>query len=255
LPCPAKLVSYHGAFNFGHMHNTVIREHVRGDLLLLLNNDVFLDERSDLAEWAAWAAQPWVGTVGILLRYAHGQVQHSGIRARFGGEARLVRLGHSSAEQSFVYESREVFANTFAACLLKRSVFEAIGGLRQVDMANGFGDVAFNFDCLRRGWHNLYLGHLQGMHLESASRGAGASYEYWEERELEREYPEILERMLRSDFGYDTVPSHDHSIARAIGQALRIKFRQSTPWLDPLKPAVKKLLWNLQQRRHNRSEI
>jgi hypothetical protein len=74
------------------------------------------------------------------------------------------------------------------------------------------------------------------------------SYEYWEERLLEREYPEILEAMLRSDYGYDRVPGADISVPTVVGQALRLKFRESTTWLNPVKPAIKKLVWSWQQR-------
>lgn len=251
LPVPAKLVTHRGPFNFAHMHNTVIREHAKGDLLLLLNNDVFLEGEPMLEEWAAWAWQPDVGTVGIQLRFSHGPVQHSGIGVRFGGEARLVRVGHPAGDTAYVGESREVFANTFAACLMKRSVYDAIGGLRELDLANGFGDVAFNLECVRKGWHNLYLGHLQGVHLESASRGM--AYEYWEECAVEREYPELLQKMLRHDYGYDRVPGADYSIPHFLGQALKVKFREHSDWLNPLKPALKKVLWTWQQRGHNRA--
>ena len=79
----------------------------------------------------------------------------------------MARIGHTNDEDEFVFETHEVFANTFAACLFKRTTFDAIGGLRALDLPNGFGDVVFNFECLTRGWHNLYLGHLEGTHLDT----------------------------------------------------------------------------------------
>jgi len=236
----ARVIPFPGGFNFAQMHNRVVAEHARGDVLLLLNNDVFLDPQGRLDEWAAWALHAGVGTVGMLLRYAHGGVQHGGIRARFGGEARLVRVGHEQGEDALTTASREVFANTFAAAMVKRSTYEALGGLRAWDVANGFGDVAFNLECVQRGLCNLFLGGISGIHLESASRGLG--YEYWEELEIERRFPGLLQRMLRSDLGLDRVPEPDYSLRDFLGQYTRARLRRSAPWLDPLRTPVKKIL-------------
>jgi GT2 family glycosyltransferase len=243
LAVPNHIISFHfisfpGPFNFARMHNTVVEKHAKGDLLLMLNNDVFLSDTGNLDEWAAWAIQDGVGSVGALLRYPRGGVQHGGIKAWFGGEARLVRTGHEQGSYFFTARNREVFANTFAACMLKRSTFEALGGLRPFDLANGFGDVAFNFECLRRGWHHLFLGGIEGVHLESASRGLG--YEYWEETEIERRYPDILQKMLRFDLGCDRVPRPDYSLPDFLKQLARIKLREK--WFDSLRPSVKRLL-------------
>lgn len=252
FPGSASIVDYDGPFNFAEMHNRAVRENCRGDFLFLLNNDVFLDGDWSLDEMAAWARFDWVGTVGICLRYSHGAIQHGGIRARFGGGARLARVGHADDEDRLSSESHEVFANTFAVSLLKRKTFDAIGGLRGQDLANGFGDVAFNFECLRRGMKNLYMGHLEGTHLESASRGM--EYEYWEEFLIERQYPDILQKMLREDLGYNRTPGADYSVPAFLRQALVYQLRNNAPWLDPLKPPVKKLLRSLRLRGESKRE-
>jgi len=239
-PIPVRLVNYAGVFNFGRMHNWVVKEHCQSELLLLLNNDVVLDSTLDLEHWAAWAQQPEMATVGIQLRYPNGETQHSGIRAWFGGEARLARIGNSHADDRITRETREVYANTFAACMMRRETYLSLGGLRETDLVNGFGDVAFCLEAVRRGLHHLYLGSMGGLHFESTSRGP--QFEYWEEFGLEREYPELVQKMLREDLGLNRIPGADHDIPAFLASALKVQFRKNSQWLNPVKPTVKKWL-------------
>lgn len=239
LPIPTRCIDYSHPFNFGNMHNWVLENCAKGDLLFLLNNDVFLKGDRNLDEMIGWALQPQVGTVGILLRFPDGSIQHGGFRALFGGDARLVRIGHVAGSDPWALENREVFGNTFAAALIKISTVKAQSGFREIDLPNGFGDVAFNFTCVRQGLKNLYLGHIEAVHLESASRGS--SYEYWEEVGIEREFPEVLQKMLRQDFGLNRVPGADFPLKAVLRLALTHRIGESLPWLLPLKPVVKKL--------------
>jgi len=240
---PVSLLRYDGAFNFAAMHNLVVRNHCRGEFVFLLNNDVFLSGSHQLDDLVAWAGQRWVGTVGILLRYPEGGVQHAGLRALYGGEARLARVGNSQQEDIFSLGSREVFGNSFAACLLRKETYLKVGGLREVDYPNGFGDVIFNFECLRHGLKNLYLGYIEGVHMESASRGV--DYEYWEECGIEREYPDILQKMLRADLGFDRVPGGDFKLKSLVRQAIGQTVRERMAWLQPLEPHVRRLIKQL----------
>jgi O-antigen biosynthesis protein len=238
VPQSTKIIDYNQPFNFANMHNLAIREHAKGRLLLFLNNDVFWSGSHSLDELVSWVVQPWVGTVGICLRYPHGGLQHGGLCALYGGQARLVRIGNQQREDAFTSESHEVFGNTFAACMARREVYDRIGGLRELEFANGFGDVIFNFECLRLGLKNIYLGHIQAIHRESASRGI--DYEYWEEFGLEREFPDLLQKMLRFDLGYDRVPGGDFPFPTLFREALSRTFNERLPWLAPLKPTLKK---------------
>lgn len=242
---PIRLVHFPGPFNFGRMHNWAVREHARGQVLLLLNNDVRLT-RGSLEEWAAWAAQPNMATVGIRLLQPNSLPQHSGIRAWFGGEARLARIGNSHADDRIGRATREVFANTFAASLVPRAVFDALGGMRETECANGFGDVAFCLNAVRAGYRNLFLGSVEGVHAESSSRGR--PYEYWEEVAIEREFPELLQRLLREDLGLNRVPAGDGQPMALLAQALRVGFREHSRWLNPAKPTLKKWLNHLHTR-------
>lgn len=236
-PFEIKLVDYCEPFNFGHINNWAIRGFSKGDLLLLLNNDVFLSGENQIDLMASWTEMAWVGTVGIRLHFEHGMIQHSGLDARFGGNARFARVGNGGRKDTFAYVNHLVFGNTFACCMLKRSTFDSLGGFRELDLANGFGDVAFNFECLTQGLKNVYLGSLQGVHLESASRGL--SYEYWEECILERDYPALLQRMLREDLAIDRIPGPERDLFESVKGPVLDELRVRAPWLKDVKRFLK----------------
>jgi len=229
LRATTKVVDFPETFNFARMNNLAIREHCKGEFILVLNNDVFWRGEQSLDQLVAWAALPSIGTVGIRLIYPDGRLQHSGLGATFGGEARLARIANIQKEDRFTAETREVFINTFAACLFRRQVFDRVGGLRELEFANGFGDVVFNFECLKLGLKNINLGHILAEHMESASRGT--QYEYWEEVGVEREFPEIIAKMLRQDLGENRTPGQDVALGKTLKAAISQELTAKAPRL------------------------
>ncbi|MEZ4751909.1 MAG: hypothetical protein R3B54_15140 [Bdellovibrionota bacterium] len=235
---PIKLVDYPHRFNYAAMHNWAIEEHAEGDLIFLLNNDVFFDGKYALDDFARWLQFDWVGTVGCRLNFPDGNLQYGGMEASYGGFNRLVRIRHITDTENFTLQNKEVFAGTFAASAFTRKTFKAAGGMDPFDFYNNFGDVAFNFECLRQEKHNLYLGHLCAEHLESATQGV--RYNYWNECRLEEEYPEILQRMVRADLGYNRVPRLPLTVKGLLGSGLPATLAENLPWLTPLKKSLKR---------------
>ncbi len=231
---PARLVSHEGPFHFARMNNQAVRQYAKYPLIFLLNNDVYLKTSDAIFRAAAWAELPDVGTVGIRLCYPDGRVQHEGIRAAAGGPGRMVQVGHFPNVHRLSLETREVFANTFAACCFRREVFEKAGGLCELNWVNGFGDVAFQLGCLERGYRQIYLGGVKGTHQESGSRGL--AYEYWEEMTLELRYSEFLKRMVREDLAWHPVEGPGKMALGVVRQTASWFLRAAAPELAvPLK--------------------
>jgi hypothetical protein len=60
-----------------------------------------------------------------------------------------------------------------AACLLvRRTVFEAVGGLNERDLAVAFNDIDLCLAIRSAGWRIVYTPFAELLHLESATRGA-----------------------------------------------------------------------------------
>ena len=126
-----------------------------------------------LEELLGFGMRPDVGIVGARLYYPDDTIQHAGVVIGFGGIA-----GHCFVHQSRKdtgYFSRIICAQNYsavtAACMLvKRSVFEEVGGLT-TELAVAFNDVDFCLKVGRAGYRIVYNPYVEMYHYESKSRG------------------------------------------------------------------------------------
>ncbi len=176
--CRYAVVEHDGPFNYARINNAVV--HRFGDdsnLILFLNNDVELHSRDCFQTMAMQLlADDRCGAVGIRLMYPDSQeVQHGGMKVTHHliGSGYLV-IGHSTEAREFVFDERIAFGVTFACAMIRRSLFEELGGLEEVMMPNAFGDVDFCARAIEAGYRHYYFGSLVGTHGESKSRGRSA---------------------------------------------------------------------------------
>ena len=159
-------------FNFPALINEGVRK-ARGDLVLLLNNDIEVVSGDWLAEMAAQAMRPRVGAVGVKLLYPDDTVQHAGVVLGIGGVA-----GHShkylSNDRTGYFDRLRITANYAAvtgACLMvERTKFDDAGGFDEA-LPVAFNDVDFCIRLLKAGFYNLCLSHPVLYHHESKTRG------------------------------------------------------------------------------------
>lgn len=173
-----RIIEYDGAFNYGRLHNRIIREHGGAhDLLLFLNNDVELITSDGLQAMAMQLlADQDCGFVGIRLHYPGGSVQHGGVKVcdedtHAGGFA---RLEHARTREEYVGDERCVLGVTFACAMTRRAVFEALGGFEEVLIPNSYGDVDLCLRAVRAGLRNVCFGTIEGIHHESRTRSHAA---------------------------------------------------------------------------------
>ena len=165
LPCPIP-------FNYAKLNNIAARQ-ARGEILVLLNNDIDVLAPSWLRELVSHAVRPDVGAVGARLLYADGRVQHAGIvlgpalsvthQLRFAD-----RLDPGPYVELAV--TRTVSAVTGACLAIRRAVFFELGGLNEA-MRVTYNDVDL---CLRVGDHGyrvIWTAFAELLHLECATRG------------------------------------------------------------------------------------
>ena len=67
-----------GAFNWSTLNNLACLQ-AKGDVLVLLNNDISVEHDDWLTVLVSHAIQPGVGAVGAKLLYPDGRVQHAGL--------------------------------------------------------------------------------------------------------------------------------------------------------------------------------
>ncbi|ONG50133.1 hypothetical protein BKE38_19310 [Pseudoroseomonas deserti] len=163
-----------GAFNYSALNNAAARI-ACGDLLLLLNNDIDVLHPGWLAEMVRHATRPEIGAVGARLLYADGRVQHAGVSLGAGGVAghrHAFARGDDTGYWGSLALTRSHAAVTGACLLLRRSVFEDVGGLDETRLPIAFNDVDLCLRIRETGLRVVCTPFAELLHLESASRGS-----------------------------------------------------------------------------------
>ena len=129
------------------------------------------------------AIQPGVGAVGARLWYPNDTLQHGGVIVGLGGVA-----GHShkhlrKGAPGFFYRAQliQTMSVVTAACLvIKKSIYQEVGGLDEVNLKVAFNDVDFCLRVREAGYRNVWTPYAELYHYESATRG----YEDTPEKQL-----------------------------------------------------------------------
>lgn len=184
-----KVVTWEGEFNYSVINNFGVR-HARGDYLLLLNNDVEIINGDWLTEMLSHCQRKEVGIVGAKLYYPDNTIQHAGIIIGIGGVAGSVFVGLPRAFSGYLHKASiqlDLSAVTAACMLVKRSVFEQVGGLEE-KLKVAFNDVDFCLRVREKGYLVVYDPYAELYHYESKTRGAEDTKEKIRRFQTEIEY-------------------------------------------------------------------
>lgn len=184
-----KIVTWEGEFNYSAINNFGVR-HARGDYLLLLNNDVEIINGDWLTEMLSHCQRKEVGIVGAKLYYPDNTIQHAGIIIGIGGVAGSVFVGLPRAFSGYLHKASiqlDLSAVTAACMLVKRSVFEQVGGLEE-KLKVAFNDVDFCLRVREKGYLVVYDPYAEMYHYESKTRGAEDTKEKIRRFQTEIEY-------------------------------------------------------------------
>lgn len=145
-----------------------------GEYLLFLNNDITVISPDWMEEFLGVAACPGVGIVGARLYYPDDTIQHAGIIIGMGGVAGSLFVGMERERSGYMNRAvllQNLSAVTAACMLVKRSVYEELGGMER-RLAVAFNDVDFCLRARRAGYQVVYDPYVELYHHESKSRGA-----------------------------------------------------------------------------------
>jgi GT2 family glycosyltransferase len=126
-----------------------------------------------LEELIAEAQRPDVGVVGPLLLFPNGTIQHAGVILGPGGFAtHAFWKGRPDDEWTPFGRPdcpRDFLAVTGACMMMRREVFEQVGGFDERMIVSG-SDVELALKIVGRGLRCLYTPHTRLVHHESATR-------------------------------------------------------------------------------------
>ena len=191
-------------FNYSALNNMAAR-HARGAVLGLINNDIEVISPAWLEEMVSLAMQPGVGAVGAKLLYPDETVQHGGVLLGVGGATGVA--GHANkflpaTEAGYMQRGASVqsFSAVTAACLVvRKSLYEQMGGLNEVDLKIAYNDVDFCLRLREAGYRNVWTPHAELFHHESATRGSDFSRSKRQRFDQEQDYMRSKWRELIAD--------------------------------------------------------
>ncbi len=171
-----RTIDYPHRFNHSTQCNVAALA-ARHDTLLMLSNDSVLRTPTAVARSARVAQIPWVGTCGyrIIGNEANkGRLQSLGLALN---ERRYLFSGASPVTTSqaplFALDCTfEVIGNTFAAVMLRRSVYRELDGLDSIAFPTNYNDIDFSFRASNAGYRHLVIGAEIVEHMGRGSREA-----------------------------------------------------------------------------------
>lgn len=167
-----KVVYWEAGFNYSAINNFGFK-FAKGDYIMLLNNDVELITPDIFQSMLGFCMRPEVGIVGAKLLYNDHTVQHAGVLVGAGGLADHVFKGLHEDDPGYMgraISSQDVSAVTAACLMVKKSVYEEVGGLEE-EFQVAFNDVDFCLKVRKAGYLIVYDADVKLFHYESKSRG------------------------------------------------------------------------------------
>ncbi len=197
-----KVVTFEGEFNYSKVNNFGV-SFAKGDYILLLNNDTEVITLNWLEEMLMYAQREDVGAVGAKLYYADKTIQHAGVVIGLGAHRTAGHTHYKMPKDNLGYMGRlcytqNVSAVTGACLMVKKSLFEEVGGLDE-SFRISLNDVDFCLKLRKKGLLNVFTPFAELYHYESVSRGLDDNGEraerYNKESEMFREkWKEELEK-------------------------------------------------------------
>ena len=160
-------------FNYSAINNFGVSS-AGGEYIVFLNNDVEIISEDWLEELLGHCQRKTTGVVGARMYYPDDTIQHAGIVIGIGGVAGSVFVGQKRFHTGYMHREalqQDLSAVTAACMMIKRSVFEAVGGFEE-KLAVAFNDVDLCLKVRELGELVVYDPYVELYHYESKTRGA-----------------------------------------------------------------------------------
>lgn len=169
-----KLIIYSGAFNHSAQCNLAAQQ-ASHEYLFMLSNDSILISKDAISRAVRIASTQNVGTTGFRIVKAHGESQKlvslgltlSSNKYVFCGAA---PLSTHRPPQSFWQYTQGANGNTFAAVMLRKSVYNELGGLDEQEFPTDYNDVDFCLRATNAGYIHVTMGSSLISHNGRGSR-------------------------------------------------------------------------------------
>jgi GT2 family glycosyltransferase len=190
---PVRRLAFPGPFNFSRANNQGVAA-ATGEFLVFLNNDTEVITDDWLQHLLYYAEQPDVGAAGALLAYDDMTVQHAGVALGIRGTADHTMRRFPIEVDGYAGSlacAREVSAVTGACLMIRKALFEEIGGFNE-HFFTAYQDVDLCLRLRARGLRVIYNPQALLLHHESISRQS--YYDMIDRMLLLDQWEEVIER-------------------------------------------------------------
>ncbi|MGI6010579.1 MAG: glycosyltransferase family 2 protein [Ruminococcus sp.] len=173
-----RVIRWEREFNYSAINNFAA-ERAAGSYFLFLNNDVEVISENWMSGMLGNCQRREVGIVGAKLYYPDNTIQHAGTVIGIGGIAGHAFLNMPRSRSGYLHKASiqlNLSAVTAACMMMKRSVFESLGGFEE-RLSVAFNDVDLCLRTVEAGHLVVYYPWAELYHYESKSRGAEDSKE------------------------------------------------------------------------------
>ncbi|MCI8400931.1 MAG: glycosyltransferase family 2 protein [Lachnospiraceae bacterium] len=167
-----RILTWEGEFNYSAINNFGASQ-ASGEYLWLLNNDLEMITDDCVDGLLNPCMRPEIGIVGARLYYGDNTIQHAGVIVGLGGVAGHAFVGQPRFDCGYMgrdWCTQRLSAVTAACLMIRRSVFEEIGGFSE-ELAVAFNDVDLCLKAGEAGYGVLYNAQVEAYHYESKTRG------------------------------------------------------------------------------------
>ena len=168
----ARVLTWEKEFNYSAINNFAAKE-AKGEYLLFLNNDVEILTPDWMEEMLQNCQQENVAAVGAKLYYPDDTIQHAGVVLGLGGIAGHIMCRASKEDPGYfgrMISVQEISAVTAACMMVKKSDFDAMGGLDETFQV-AFNDIDLCMKFRAAGKKIIFTPYAELYHYESKSRG------------------------------------------------------------------------------------
>lgn len=169
----AEIHRYDKPFNYSGMHNWLIGQ-LDCELICLLNNDTEIIDENWLSELVSLVSLPGFAAAGSLLLYPDRTIQHAGVILGIGGIAAHIGVGDAPDDPGYCSRNlmpQELSAVTAACLLIKRELYQLVGGMNEERLPVSFNDVDLCLRLRAAKYKIAWTPHSRLIHHESKSRG------------------------------------------------------------------------------------
>ena len=176
--CGHRIFDFPGPFNYAAMHNAAVAAS-DSPWLLFLNNDTEVLNPEWLHVMAEHVQRPEIAAVGAKLLFPGGTVQHAGVVLGIQQRAVHAFAGDnpaSLAARGQLQMVRNYSAVTAACMMIRREVFDRLGGFDAERFPIAYNDVELCVRALKFGYRNIYAPLAVLKHHECATRSRRDNY-------------------------------------------------------------------------------